>query len=280
MQRVLRIIGVILVFFLGIQANANTICNFKVKTAILTGAACGKTNGSIVVTSFETEIPTAFSWLDENDKEVSRARNLTGASPGTYRLFGADGLGCSNLAGTFTIEPTTDLVVNTSKSSILNTDCSKDEGSIVNVSISGGTAPLSYQWFDANDQEVGSKPDLLNVASGTYYLKITDVKGCTVQSDTFTIPPSPFNAKIADTFSPNGDGINDVWRIPGLTGLSDFEIKIFNRQGNVVFYTKNQAKDFDGKYNNVELPVGVYYYIIELKNNNCKGLNGSIMLIR
>jgi gliding motility-associated-like protein len=253
---------------------------YKVKNAILTGSACGKTNGSVVITSFETEVPTIFSWLNASDQEVSKDRNLIGAVAGTYRLFGDNGLGCKTLAGTFTIEPTTDLVINTSKSSILNTDCSKDEGSIVNVTVNGGTAPLSYQWFDVNDQEVGTKPDLLNVASGTYYLKITDVKGCLVQSDTFTIPPSPFNAKIADTFSPNGDGINDVWRIPGLTGLSDFEIKIFNRQGNVVFYTKNQAKDFDGKYNNVELPVGVYYYIIELKNNNCKGLNGSIMLIR
>ncbi|MEJ5994662.1 gliding motility-associated C-terminal domain-containing protein [Pedobacter sp. Du54] len=253
---------------------------YKVKNATLTGSACGKTNGSIIVTSFETEIPTVFSWLDETDKVVSTDRNLIGAMPGTYRLFGDNGLGCKTLAGTFTIEPTTDLVVNTSKISILNTDCAKDEGSIVNVSITGGTAPLRYQWFDVNDQEVGTEADLLNVVSGTYYLKITDVKGCTVQSDIFTIPPSPFNAKIADTFSPNGDGINDVWRIPGLSGLSDFEIKIFNRQGNVVFHTKNQAKDFDGKYNNVDLPVGVYYYIIELKNNNCKGLNGSIMLIR
>lgn len=254
--------------------------SYKVKNAILTGAACGKTNGSIVVTAFETEVPTQFSWLDANDKEVSKDRNLVGAIPGTYRLFGDNGLGCKTLAGTFTIEATTDFVIHTNKLSILNTDCAKDEGSIINVSVSGGTAPFSYQWFDVNDQEVGTKSDLLNVPSGTYYLKITDVKGCVVRSDTFTIPPSPFNAKIADTFSPNGDGINDVWRIPGLTGLSDFEIKIFNRQGNMVFYTKNQAKDFDGKYNNVDLPVGIYYYVIELKNNNCKGLNGSIMLIR
>ncbi|RYG21209.1 MAG: gliding motility-associated C-terminal domain-containing protein [Chitinophagaceae bacterium] len=253
---------------------------YKVRNAMLTGSACGKTNGSIIVTSFETTVPTGFSWLDANDAEVSKDRNLIGAPPGTYRLFGDNGLGCKTLAGTFTIDPTTDLVINASKSSILNTDCAKDEGSIVNVSINGGTAPLSYQWFDENDQVVGTKLDLLNVVSGTYYLKITDVKGCIVQSDAFVIPPSPFNAKIADTFSPNGDGINDVWRIPGLTGLSDFEIKIFNRNGSVVFYTKNQAKDFDGKYNNVDLPVGVYYYTIELKNNNCKGLNGSIMLIR
>ena len=280
MQMRWKITGIILLFFLGIRVNADGNCNFKVKTAILTGAACGKSNGSILVTSFETETPAAFSWLDENDKEVSKERNLTGALPGTYRLFGNDGLGCSNLAGIFTVEPTTDLVVSTSKSSIVNTDCTKDEGSIVNVAIRGGTAPFSYQWFDVNDQQVGAAADLLNVPSGTYYLKITDVKGCTAQSDFFTIPPSPFNGKIPNTFSPNGDGINDVWRIPGLKDLTDFEVKIFNRQGNVVFYTKNQAKDFDGKYNNIDLPVGVYYYIIGLKNNICQGINGSIMLIR
>lgn len=278
MQIRLRIIGVVLLFLLSI--NKGIACDYKVKTATLNASACGKTNGSVIVNTFETGTPVLFRWLDENDQVVSSTRNLTGAAPGTYRLFGEDGLGCSNLAGTFTIELVADLVVNTSKSSILNTDCTKDEGSIVNVSISGGTEPFNYQWFDVNNQQVGTKPDLLNVLSGTYYLKITDIKGCTVQSDPFTIPPSPFKDKIADTFSPNGDGINDVWRVAGLTGLSDFEIKIFNRQGNVVFHTKNEAKDFDGKYNNVDLPVGVYYYVIELKNNNCKGLNGSLMLIR
>lgn len=281
-----KIIGVVLMvlfaFSSGFSANilANRDCVFKVKTAVLTGAACGKDNGSILVTSFEADVPSQFSWLDENDREVSTQRNLVGFKPGTYRLFGADGLGCKVLAGTFTIEPTTDLVINASRVAISNTDCSKDEGSIANLAIIGGTAPFTYQWFDLNDQVVGTEADLRKALSGTYYLKVTDANGCSVQSDQFNIPPSPFDGAIANTFSPNGDGVNDVWRIPGLAGLSDYEIRIFNRQGNMVFYTTNEVKDFDGRYNNVDLPVGVYYYMIVLKNNSCKGLNGSIMLIR
>ncbi|MGF1925937.1 MAG: hypothetical protein ACQUHE_17310, partial [Bacteroidia bacterium] len=86
---------VLFAFSSGYSTNilANRDCVFKVKTAVLTGAACGKDNGSILVTSFEADVPSQFSWLDENDREVSTQRNLIGFKPGTYRLFGADGLG-------------------------------------------------------------------------------------------------------------------------------------------------------------------------------------------
>lgn len=254
--------------------------DYKVKVANLVSSACGKVNGMVNVISFETATPTQFSWVNENDVEVSKERNLVNAPPGVYKLYGDNGSGCKSLAGTFVIAATTDLVLNTQKMNILNTDCSKDEGSISNLAITGGTGPYRFEWMDAQGNVVGNEADLIQVASGTYHLLVTDAKGCTVQSDEFIIPPSPFNSKLPDSFSPNGDGINDVWRIPGLAGLSDYEIKIFNRQGNTVFYTKNKPKDFDGRLNNVDLPVGVYYYVIELKNNNCKRLHGSIMLIR
>lgn len=252
---------------------------YKVKEAALAPSACGKTNGSVVINSFEADIPTVFEWLDADDNVVSRERNLTGAGPGTYRIFGDNGLGCKELAGSFTIMYSEDLMVRTNRVQVVNTDCLKDEGTISNVQIVGGTLPYTYQWFNENDQLAGEQADLVNAASGKYYLKITDSKGCTALGDFVTIPPSLGNAKIANTFSPNGDGVNDVWRIPGLIGLSNFEVKIFNRQGTLVFHAKNVAKDFDGRFNNADLPVGVYYYYIDLKNN-CKSLNGSLTLIR
>lgn len=252
---------------------------YKVKLAALTASACGKTNGSVIIQSFETDVPQLFEWLDKDDKVVSTERNLVNVPPGTYRLFGDNGSGCRELTGTFTIEYTEDLVVNTGKVQIINNDCLKDEGTISNVRIVGGTAPFTYQWLDENGQQAGAQADLIQAPSGKYMLKITDAKGCSVQSDYITIPPSLVNAKIPNSFSPNGDGVNDVWRIPGLSGLPDFEVKIFNRQGNLVFHAKNEVKNFDGRFNNNDLPVGVYYYYINLKNN-CKSLHGSLTLIR
>ncbi|MDT4825056.1 hypothetical protein FQZ97_583270 [compost metagenome] len=252
---------------------------YKVKLASLTPSACGKTNGSVVIHSFEADVPQLFEWLDKDDKLISSERNLVNAPPGTYRLFGDNGLGCRELAGTFTIEYTEDLAVNTSNVQILNKDCLKDEGSILNIRITGGTAPYTYQWLDENGQEAGTQAELIQAPSGKYYLKITDAKGCTAQGEYIAIPPSPSNSKIANSFSPNGDGVNDIWSVPGLAGITNFEIKIFNRQGNMVFHAKNEMKDFDGRFNGKNLPVGVYYYYIDLKNN-CKSLYGSITLIR
>jgi len=76
-------------------------------------------------------------------------------------------------------------------------------------------------------------------------------------------------------FSPNGDGVNDTFVIPGLAGMGNHKLTVFNRWGNIVFEATNYKNDWGGKATNVFdplasdglLPDGVYYYVIDFNGS-------------
>ncbi|MBN2611845.1 MAG: gliding motility-associated C-terminal domain-containing protein, partial [Bacteroidales bacterium] len=89
--------------------------------------------------------------------------------------------------------------------------------------------------------------------------------------------------KLFSGFTPNDDGINDRWIIENAEGYdSKIEVRIFNRWGELVFRSVgyDESKAWDGKFNGKEMPIGTYYYIIDVKDSNLKPLTGSITLIR
>jgi gliding motility-associated-like protein len=84
---------------------------------------------------------------------------------------------------------------------------------------------------------------------------------------------------IANTFTPNGDEINDYWQIKNIENYPNALIQIFNRYGQKVFESKGYPTPFDGNYKGQKLPAGVYYYIINL-GLKCNLLSGSLTIIR
>jgi gliding motility-associated-like protein len=87
------------------------------------------------------------------------------------------------------------------------------------------------------------------------------------------------NIKLPNTFTPNGDGINDTWEIDGLSAYTQATVDIFNRYGQKLFHSVGYPIPWDGTYNGKPLPTGVYYYIIDTKFNN-QVLSGDITIIR
>ncbi len=85
-------------------------------------------------------------------------------------------------------------------------------------------------------------------------------------------------------FSPNNDGDNDTYNIPWLTQFTKVSIEIFNRWGNVVYKQSKYENNWNGESNvgfsiGEELPVGTYYYIIQVHDIN-KKFTGYIYLNR
>ena len=84
---------------------------------------------------------------------------------------------------------------------------------------------------------------------------------------------------VPNTFSPNNDGINDVWNIDALVTYPESVIQVFDRYGQQVFRSTGYSKPWDGKYNGSVLPAGTYYYIIDLKNNTPK-ISGWVLIVK
>jgi gliding motility-associated-like protein len=83
-------------------------------------------------------------------------------------------------------------------------------------------------------------------------------------------------------FSPDGDGINDLFKVYG-RGISDFKIEIFTRWGHMVYKSNELNEGWDGTFKGKDLPTGTYVYKIKTsKNSDDKKLvkSGTIALVR
>ncbi len=106
------------------------------------------------------------------------------------------------------------------------------------------------------------------------------------------LDPDTCNIEIPTLFTPNGDGVNDEFEITGLANsFPDFEMKIYNRWGNIVFDYKNNGRSipqwWDGfsngrmtiKSTNMA-PTGTYFYVINFNDDNRKPESGWVYLNR
>lgn len=85
--------------------------------------------------------------------------------------------------------------------------------------------------------------------------------------------------KLANAFSPNSDGQNDEWLIPGIVNYPTATVSIYNRYGVKVFSSVGYKTPFNGRSGGADLPIGTYYYIIDLKRG-CGLQKGSLTIIR
>ena len=69
---------------------------------------------------------------------------------------------------------------------------------------------------------------------------------------------------VPNVFTPNGDGVNDVYFLMS-TNITSFNLNIFNRWGQLIFNSNHPSKGWDGSYGGKEVPDGVYIYIIDAK---------------
>lgn len=86
-----------------------------------------------------------------------------------------------------------------------------------------------------------------------------------------------------NVFTPNGDGINDEFRLPGTRGLRDFNFRVYNRWGRLVFETDFPMLGWDGRsFSGEEASDGVYFWIATGKRGNGKDYNmkGNVTLLR
>ena len=85
--------------------------------------------------------------------------------------------------------------------------------------------------------------------------------------------------EIPTVISPNGNGLNDVWKIGNIEYYPTVTVEIFNRWGQRLYYSAGYPELWDGTYNGQDLPVGVYYYVIDIKREGIEPYTGSISIL-
>ncbi|WP_199119091.1 gliding motility-associated C-terminal domain-containing protein [Pedobacter sp. ASV28] len=143
-----------------------------------------------------------------------------------------------------------------------------------------GNDVLSYSWSPTIGLDYPNiKHPKVNPESTTIYtLIVTGPGGCTAQAEVKVIVWK--DIFIPNVFSPNGDGKNDQWVIRNIKDYIGTTVKIFNRYGQKVFENNNFITPWDGIFNGKPLPVGNYYYILQLANQSKRKYTGSVTILR
>jgi len=143
---------------------------------------------------------------------------------------------------------------------------------------------VSFLWeFGDGDGSTQVNPVYQYNKTGVYdvYLISTNSAGC---SDTAYKQVSAIVVPLFDipsAFSPNKDGINDVFLVRGF-GIARFNMKIFNRWGQLVFETNDTSIGWDGTFKGALQPMDAYAFVItlEFSDGTSATKNGSVTLLR
>ncbi|MBL7884780.1 MAG: DUF3494 domain-containing protein [Bacteroidia bacterium] len=207
-------------------------------------------------------------------------------------------------AATLLINPTNISDIASNYNVIVSNNCTSNDTSI-NVSLSINPRPIAlaasnsivcidsaiyltaqtvvgamYEWTGPNAYSSLVQNPIISPStfanSGNYTL-VLSLNGCiSIPSTTSVLVDDCIVTDffIPEGFSPNGDGINDVFFIRGILEYPKNSIVIFNRWGDKVFEAAPYQNTWDGKskkgisIGGDELPVGTYFYILDLKNNS------------
>ena len=148
----------------------------------------------------------------------------------------------------------------------------------------------SYSWVPTNNINCTDcpNPTVTLTYSTEYWVTVTDSNNCSA-SDSILVRTicNDKNYFLPNTFSPNGDGVNDVFYPRGSNLYNIQSMSIFNRWGQKVFERKNfpansASEGWDGTFNGRPAPSDVYVYVVEVICNNAQvvALRGDVTLIR
>ncbi len=140
---------------------------------------------------------------------------------------------------------------------------------------------VSYKWTP----EIGlDNPNTATpTVTGDYDILYTatgyDVNGCSSSDDVWVNVMA--NVAVPNSFTPNGDGINDEWEIPGLRFYPNAVVKVYNANGNLLFLSDSNEDYWDGYFNGQKVQNDQYYYVIEFNDNDrLKNLRGFVNVLK
>ena len=126
-----------------------------------------------------------------------------------------------------------------------------------------------------------SDPIATPMQNTTYTVYGLDSSGC-MDSASVTVNVIFDSITIPSAFTPNGDGLNDIFRPIGMKYQKLVEFSIYNRWGQQIFTTNNKEKGWDGTFNGVKQEMDVYNYVViaALDDGTNRFFKGTVTLVR
>ncbi|MEO7983761.1 MAG: gliding motility-associated C-terminal domain-containing protein [Bacteroidota bacterium] len=223
-----------------------------------------------------TSNATGYSWTPTTGVSNPAIANpvLTPASTTTYTVTGT--------LGTCTTQQTVTVTVSPAPTVNAGPDATIFLGGTYQMQ--GNGAAGTYLWTPSIGLSATNilNPNANPISTTTYTLRVTNAQGC-FATDDVTITVATANCvKPMEAFTPNGDGINDLWLITNGNCITSATAQVFNRYGAKVFESNDYKNTWNGTYKGKPLPDGTYYFIItyRLLNGKLELLKGNVTILR
>jgi gliding motility-associated-like protein len=267
----------------GFYLGTNQPDDFFEVTAPDSVILCGSGNASFTVqspagASYQWQSGPGYTWTD-----VTNGGGVTGSQTNTlmvpnataslnqmqYRCVVTSSCCTTNSApALLTVAPLPKPVLKTSMGM-------QDICGATTIVITTDSFYLNYLWND------NSKNQSLQVSqAGTYSVQVTDTNHCKGSDSIQILPCEKF--VVPNAFTPNGDGLNDVFKPVVYGSLASYNLTIYNRWGQMIFESRDPGKGWDGTVSGVLEPPDTYVWecLFQLKGYKPDHKSGTVILIR
>ena len=209
------------------------------------------TNQLLLIMEDNSVVADLMYGLDSNDpNDLVLEPDFSNLSPGNHSLTIAHANGCSRTID-FVVEGHQPLTLQLSNESINQ----------ISAQAFGGNPEYTYQ---LNDGPLTEDPIFLIRRTDTYNVTVTDQNGCSMTQQIFM---EFIDIEIPTFFTPDGDGLNDTWKPRNIEVFPKITISVFDRYGRNMYKMLQDTQGWDGFYNESNLPMGDYWYIIKLNGD-------------
>jgi gliding motility-associated-like protein len=242
----------------------------------VTDALCGNFNGTIDLSVSGGTGNYSYSWTPLG----LSGNSLNELAPGNYSVVVTDANGCEQTAN-YTVGVTGNIALSVTPQVVTIV---AGENTQLQANVGAGVTNETYTWTPSEGLSCTNCPDPIASPSETttYTVTVTTDDGCLSSDTVLVIVEYPCTEIFIPTiFSPNGDNLNDLVCVEG-SCIRDLDFRIYNRWGEVVFQTKDQAACWDGTQNGKTLNTGVFVFKAIIVTDDGQKITkaGSLTLVR
>lgn len=222
-------------------------------------------NGSIVLNAAASINAVNYQWFElPGNTGIGSSVSVTVTPPAgvtSYYVTVDNGSGCAD----------NDTIAVTSNA-LPSANAGPDVSIVIGQSTQIGGSPTTtaggstivWNPIPGLDNATAANPVAAPASTTSYTVVVTSPQGC-ISSDSVVVTVLP-TIKIPDGISPNADGDNDEWIIDGIEQFPNCVVEVYNRWGELLFQSQGYREHWKGTYKGKDLPVGTYYFVIDLKD--------------
>lgn len=240
-------------------------------------AICYKTFALLQGSASNTSGPVSYAWSPATKAFPPNTASSTARPDSTllYLLTVKDNYGCN-----FTVTDDKLVTMQPPVPAYAGNDTNAIYGVPHQMFSSGG---VSYLWSPAGPlNNPTAQFPIATLYNDTYFtVTVTDIAGCKGTDGVFIKAYKGPTYYVPNAFSPNGDGLNDIFRPTPVGMVSTEYFRVFNRYGELIFETKKWMDGWDGTFKGKKQPQGSYVWLIKGTDKNGKivEMKGTVLLL-